>query len=98
MASVASGGAAARIVARILFNVVRAGSATPARYASTALAVTELAFFIRAILPESLVAQDGDGVDADGAAGRDPTGGGCDGAEQERDGAIGSGVGSGHAV
>src|SRR5882762_3109077 len=35
MASVASGGTAARIAARIFFKVLRAGSGTPARYSST---------------------------------------------------------------
>src|SRR5216684_1507457 len=35
MASVASGGTADRIAARILFKVLRAGSGTPARYSST---------------------------------------------------------------
>src|ERR1700747_1141405 len=34
MTSVASGGTAERIVARIVFKVVRAGSGTPARYSS----------------------------------------------------------------
>ena len=34
MTSVASGGTAERIVARIVFNVVRAGSGTVARYSS----------------------------------------------------------------
>jgi hypothetical protein len=37
MTSVASGGAAERIVARIVFKVVRAGSGTPARYSSIVL-------------------------------------------------------------
>src|SRR6266851_4282600 len=37
MVSVASGGAADRIAARILFKVPRAGSGTPARYSSTFL-------------------------------------------------------------
>src|SRR5208282_2916534 len=37
MVSVASGGTADRIVARILFNVLRAGSGTRARYSSTFL-------------------------------------------------------------
>src|SRR5271157_45283 len=40
MTSVASGGAADRIAARILFNVLRAGSGTPARYSSTFFGVT----------------------------------------------------------
>src|SRR5437660_6189541 len=35
MVSVASGGTADRIATRILFNVLRAGSGTPARYSST---------------------------------------------------------------
>ena len=35
MVSVASGGTADRIAARILFKVLRAGSGTPARYSST---------------------------------------------------------------
>src|ERR1700758_4195266 len=34
MTSVASGGTAERIVARMVFKVVRAGSGTPARYSS----------------------------------------------------------------
>src|SRR5271157_1738586 len=60
MTSVASGGAADRIVARILFKVLRAGSGTPARYSSTFFGVTlpfaavprslEFAFVIRVIL------------------------------------------------
>src|SRR5271157_4048906 len=60
MTSVASGGAADRIAARILFNVLRAGSGTPARYSSTFFGVTlpfaavprspEFAFFIRVSL------------------------------------------------
>src|SRR5271157_4439279 len=60
MTSVASGGAADRIAARILFKVVRAGSRTPARYSSTFFGATlpfaaesrlpEFAFFIRVIL------------------------------------------------
>src|ERR1022692_471883 len=57
MASVASGGTADRIAARILFNVLRAGSGTAARYSSTFFGATlpfaaeprspEFAFFIR---------------------------------------------------
>src|SRR5260370_18678360 len=42
MASVASGGTAERITARILFKVVRAGSGTPARYSSTFFAAALL--------------------------------------------------------
>src|SRR5882762_8938661 len=52
MASVASGGTAARITARIFFKVLRAGSGTPARYSSTFFGATlpfAAAFFIRAI-------------------------------------------------
>src|SRR5271165_2642355 len=59
MTSVASGGAAARIAARTLFKVLRAGSGTPARYSSTVCGAVlplaaeprlrELAFFIRVI-------------------------------------------------
>jgi hypothetical protein len=40
MASVASGGTADRITARILFKVLRAGSGTPARYSSTSVGAT----------------------------------------------------------
>src|SRR6267143_3166633 len=60
MASVASAGMAERIAARTLFNVLRAGSGTPARYSSTLLGSTlpfaaepravELVFFMRVIL------------------------------------------------
>ena len=45
MTSVASGGRTERIVARILFKVVRAGSGTPARYSSMSLAL----FFFAAL-------------------------------------------------
>jgi NAD(P)-dependent dehydrogenase (short-subunit alcohol dehydrogenase family) len=37
---------------------------------------------------ESLFTEDHDGVDADGAAGGDPTGGGGDGAEEQRDSGV----------
>ncbi len=60
MTSVPSGGTADRIVARILFKVLRAGSGTPARYSSTFLGATlpfadeprplEFAFFMREII------------------------------------------------
>src|SRR5712692_841350 len=51
MASVASGGTAERIVARILFRVVRAGSGTAARYSSTFFAAA-LPFAAEARLPD----------------------------------------------
>src|ERR1035441_10191357 len=60
MTSVASAGTAEPITARILLNVVRAGSGTPARYSSTVfeaalpfaagLRSLEVCFFIRKIL------------------------------------------------
>src|SRR5580704_18724536 len=63
MASVASGGTADRIAARILFKVLRAGSGTPARYSSTffgaplpfaaELRLPDLTFFMRAMLQEA---------------------------------------------
>jgi hypothetical protein len=63
MTSVASGGTADRIVARILFKVRRAGSGTPARYSSTffgtplpfaaELRLPNFTFFMRAILQEA---------------------------------------------
>src|ERR1700680_2288439 len=63
MASVASGGAAERIAARILFKVLRAGSGTPARYSSTFfgaplpfaadLRLPDFTFFMRAMLQEA---------------------------------------------
>src|SRR5215469_1287004 len=40
MTSVASGGTTERIVARILFKVLRAGSGTPARYSSMLFGVS----------------------------------------------------------
>src|SRR5271155_2373306 len=62
MVSVASGGTADRIAARILFKVPRAGSGTPARYSSTffgaplrfaaELRLPDFAFFMRAMLRE----------------------------------------------
>src|SRR5437667_686548 len=62
MVSVASGGAADRIAARILFKVLRAGSGTPARYSSTVfggplpfaaeLRMPDCTFFMRAMLQE----------------------------------------------
>src|ERR1700674_3728439 len=62
MVSVASGGAADRIAARILFKVLRAGSETPARYSSTffgaplpfaaELRLPDFTFFMRAMLQE----------------------------------------------
>src|SRR5713226_8367820 len=62
MASVASGGTADRIAARILFKVLRAGSGTPARYSSTffgaplpfaaELRLPDFTFFMRAMLQE----------------------------------------------
>src|SRR6266849_696806 len=62
MVSVASGGAADRIAARILLKVVRAGSGTPARYSSTFLGaplpfaaelrLPRFTFFMRAMLRE----------------------------------------------
>src|SRR5580700_2089394 len=55
MASVASGGTADRIAARILFRVLRAGSGTPARYSSISftgwLRSPEFAFFIAICTP-----------------------------------------------
>src|SRR6266849_1329537 len=63
MASVASGGTADRIAARILFKVLRAGSGTPARYSSTLfgaplpfaaeLRLPDFTFFMRAMLQEA---------------------------------------------
>ena len=60
MVSVASGGTADRIAARILFKVLRAGSGTPARYSSTffgaplpfaaELPLPDFTFFMRAML------------------------------------------------
>jgi hypothetical protein len=60
MASVASGGTAERIAARIFFNVLRAGSGTRATYSSVFFGATlrlaaeprarEFNFFIRGIL------------------------------------------------
>jgi hypothetical protein len=60
MASVDSGGTMDRIIARSLFNVLRAGSGTPARYSSTVAATTpdfaaelessDFGFFMRTIL------------------------------------------------
>src|SRR5271165_3544021 len=65
MVSVASGGTADRIAARILFKVLRAGSGTPARYSSTFLGArlplaTELrlpdfTFFMWAVLQRLLL-------------------------------------------
>src|SRR6266849_6606450 len=62
MVSVASGGTADRIAARILFKVLRAGSGTPARYSSTffgapspfgaELRLPDFTFFMRAMLRE----------------------------------------------
>src|SRR5580700_7548711 len=62
MISVASGGAAERMTARISFKVLRAGSGTPARYSSIVLGarlgfavkvpLAGFAFFIRAMLQE----------------------------------------------
>src|SRR5207245_9866420 len=62
MVSVASGGTTDRIAARILFNVLRAGSGTPARYSSkyfgaplafaAELRLPEFSFFTRAMLQE----------------------------------------------
>src|SRR5207245_4698749 len=63
MVSVASGGTADRIAARILFKVLRAGSGTPARYSSTffgaplpfaaELRLPDFTFFTRATLQNS---------------------------------------------
>src|SRR5207253_1892983 len=62
MVSVACGGTADRIAARILFKALRAGSGTPARYSSTffgapllfaaELRLPDLTFFMRAMLQE----------------------------------------------
>src|SRR5208337_897053 len=62
MVSVASGGTADRIAARILFKVLRAGSGTAARYSSTFFGATlpfvpelrlpDFTFFMQAMLPE----------------------------------------------
>src|SRR5437879_2875066 len=62
MVSVACGGTADRIAARILFKVLRAGSGTPARYSSTffgaplpfatELRLPDFTFFMRAMLQE----------------------------------------------
>src|SRR5216684_7752684 len=62
MVSVASGGTADRIAARILFKVLRAGSGTPATYSSTffgallpfaaELGFPDFTFFMRAMLRE----------------------------------------------
>src|SRR5216683_2877556 len=62
MVSVASGGTADRIAARILFKVPRAGSGTPARYSSTffgaplpfaaELRLPDFTFFMPAMLQE----------------------------------------------
>ena len=51
MVSVASGGTADRIAARILFKVLRAGSGTPARYSSTFFGA-RLAFVAEPRLPD----------------------------------------------
>src|SRR5712672_1296602 len=51
MTSVASDGTAERIVARILFKVLRAGSGTLARYSSTSFGAT-LAFAVEPLLPD----------------------------------------------
>jgi len=51
MTSVASGGTAERIVARILLKVVRAGSGTLAMYSSTSFGAT-LAFAVERLLPD----------------------------------------------
>src|SRR5438552_18836523 len=63
MPSVASGGTADRIAARILFKVPRAGSGMPARYSSTFfgarvvfaadLRLPDFTFFMRAMLQEA---------------------------------------------
>src|SRR5258708_297499 len=63
MASVAPGGTAERIAARILFKVPRAGSGTRARYSSTLFAApllfaaelrsADFAFFMREMLQEA---------------------------------------------
>src|SRR5437016_8340681 len=47
MASVASGGQAARMAARIRFRVPRAGSGTPVRYSSTVFGLRDFAFISR---------------------------------------------------
>src|ERR1700682_1720764 len=62
MASVASGGAADQMAARILFKVPRGGSRAPARYSSTSFGaplpfaaeprLPDFTFFIRAMLRE----------------------------------------------
>src|SRR2546427_5043863 len=62
MVSVASGGTADRMAARILFKLLRAGSGTPARYSSTFFGaplpfaaeprLPDFTFFMRAILRE----------------------------------------------
>src|ERR1700732_1079231 len=62
MVSVASGGAADRIAARILLQVLRAGSGTLARYSSTSFGaplpfaaerrLPDFTFFMRAMLQE----------------------------------------------
>src|SRR6266702_3035423 len=62
MVSVACGGTADRIAARILFKVLRAGCGTPARYSSTffgaplpfatKLRLPDFTFFMRAMLQE----------------------------------------------
>jgi len=62
MVSVASGGTAERIAARILFKVLRAGCGTPARYSSTffgaplpfaaELRLLDFTFFMREMLRE----------------------------------------------
>src|SRR5216684_8980585 len=62
MVSVASGGTADRIAARILLKVLRAGCGTPARYSSTFFGaplpfaaeprLPDFTFFMRAILGE----------------------------------------------
>src|SRR3977135_2005704 len=51
MPAVASAGPAERIVARILFKVLRAGSGTVARYSSTSFGAT-LAFAVEWLLPD----------------------------------------------
>src|SRR5882762_3391042 len=51
MTSVASGGTAERIVARILLSVLRAGSGILARYSSTSFGAT-LAFAVERLLPD----------------------------------------------
>lgn len=63
MVSVAAGGAADRITARIFFKVRRAGSGTPARYSSTfsgvVLPFTLKLFFLRIGRFQSYSSEDG---------------------------------------